>query len=186
MTRRRPARPRGGYTLLEMVAVVTIVAIAAAITIPGIQAMLADGRREAAGDQIRARLADARALAMAHGKPFRVGFVANAGHFQVAPDDDPAWDAVDPTPIDEDELIRGELPENVVFCLTESDLVGQAGPPTAGGGWETAAVFLPDGSAEEDVTFFYGKAGYQPTGVRVRGLTGAVTVFDPAAEERRP
>ena len=37
----------------------------------------------------------------------------------------------------------------------------------------------PDGSTIDDVTFYFGKAGLSPLAVQLRGLTGAVRVYDP-------
>ena len=68
-----------------------------------------------------------------------------------------------------------------------------SGGPSAGSGWQMGGVFMPDGTAHagfnpdgttiDDVTFFYGMAGRAPQGVRVRGLTGTIRVFDPAEAE---
>ena len=41
----------------------------------------------------------------------------------------------------------------------------------------------PDGTAVDDVTFFFGMPGRAPRGVRVRGLTGTIRTFDPADDE---
>jgi prepilin-type N-terminal cleavage/methylation domain-containing protein len=187
-TRRAIAR-RAGYTLLEVCVVVALLAVIAALTIPSVASMFRDARVTAAGDMILARIADARSMAMEQSKPYRFGFIPGTGKWQVAPDNDPAWNvASDTGETETDELMRGELPQDVVFS---TDMNGGTGgsSATAGGAWQTGGVFLPqgmaraainpDGTTVDDVTFYFGISGYSPMGVRVRGFIGSVRVFDP-------
>ena len=184
---------RAGYTLLEVSVVVAMLVMVAAIAIPSIVGRLSDARIDASGDLIRARLADARSMAVELGRPVRFGYVAGTGKFQIAPDDDPAWDIVQSSdPIETGSLIRGELLADVLFASEMSSL-SNGGTPSAGTSWQTGGVFLPeggargainpsDGSYSDDVVFYFGKAGLIPNAVEVRGLTGASRLFDPSAE----
>lgn len=176
------ARARAaGYTLLELVAVMTLLVVLAAMTFPLTRTLLADSRLTAGGDQMRARLADARALALEQGRPFRVAVVFGTGKFQVGPDDDATcWNTVSEDPLEDGEILRGTLPKDVVFCHSEDDLIGKGTKgPEGSGGWETAAVYLPDGSAREDADIYFGKMGQRPLRIQLRGLTGTVHVTDP-------
>lgn len=177
-----PYSRSAGYTLLEMVAVMTLLVVLAAIAFPLTRTLLADSRLTAGGDQMRARLADARALALEQGRPFRVAVVYGTGKFQVGPDDDAScWNSViDDDPLEDGEILRGTLPHDVVFCHSEDEMIGKgAKGPEGGGGWETAAVYLPDGSAREDADIYFGKVGLRPLRIQLRGLTGTVHVTDP-------
>jgi type II secretion system protein H len=182
---------RAGYTLLEVSVVVAIMAVIAAIAIPSMLALMGDADVASSGDQIRARLADARSMAMETGKPVRFGFVPGTGKFQFAPDDSDAWNTVPNVKrAEQDDLRIGELADEVLFSMEMNSFNGSG--PSSSGSWTSVFVFLPegggrtpfnpDGTSNDDVTFYYGRAGYSPMAVEIRGLTGAVRVFDPAPE----
>ncbi len=183
---------RAGYTLLEIVIVVTLISGVAAMTLPSVDGLFLNARTDAAGDMIRARMADARSMAMEHGTAYRFGFVPGTGKFQIAADDSPMWDSVQSSGhVEADDLIRGELPEDVVFG-TKPGSVSAGG----GGSWQLGGVFLPtgeahgpmnpDGTTADDVTFYFGTPGYAPQGVILHGLTGTVRVFDPTTDGDQP
>jgi Tfp pilus assembly protein FimT len=164
-----------------------LIVILASIGIPAIRSMMADSRQTAANDMVRARMADARSMAMEQGKAFRFAFVAGTGKFQVAADGDDSWNTVQDTgPIETDDMVRGELPEEIVFGSDKTPFGSGGSGPAQGATWETGVIFQPDGSARDDVTFYFGKADASPMGIRVRGLTGAVRLFDPSTEDVRP
>jgi len=187
-----PGARRAGYTLLEIVMVVALLVVLTGLTLPSIDALFADGRLEAAGDMIRARMADARSMAMEQGKPFRFGYVPGSGKFQIAADDSSLWNSVsDVGTVDSDDQVAGELPQGILFGTDSGSISG--GHPSSSGSWQVGGVFLPDGTARgdnnadgtsnDDATFYYGNAGFSPMAVRLRGLTGIVRVFDPTAPE---
>jgi type II secretory pathway pseudopilin PulG len=187
MTRPRPNRAGAGrpaHTLLEMILVLAVLVVVAAITIPLARTMMADTRLTAASDMVRARLADTRSMAMEQGRPFKMGYLANTGRFQIAPEDAPEWDAVTDEDFDSDDVIRGSLPQDILFGASEDAFTGKGATASPGSSWETIAVFLPIGSARGDACICFGKTGLPPLRVRLRGLTGAVTAEDPFAEDR--
>src|SRR5947209_20230643 len=113
---RRAVRRRAGYTLLELSIVAALILVIAGLTLPSITSMFASARLDAAGDMIRARMNDARSMAMEQGKPFRFAYVPGSGKFQIAADDSDLWNSVsDSGPIDADDQVRGELPDEIVF-----------------------------------------------------------------------
>ena len=95
----RAAQARRAYTLLEIILVMALIVIMSAIAIPVMQSMLSDARVTAAGDQVRGKLADTRANAMAEGRPWRLAFLPNTGVFQMAPEESTEWDSVVQDPI---------------------------------------------------------------------------------------
>ncbi len=132
-------------------------------------------------------MADARSMAMEQGKPFRFAYIPGTGQFQVAADDSTVWQSGSTQgaiPIDALDHVTGTLPKGVTFSSN-----GGFGAS----GWTAGGIFMPDGSAHggnnadgttiDDVTFEYTMAGRQPRGVRLRGLTGSVRLFDPMENE---
>jgi Tfp pilus assembly protein FimT len=167
---------RAAFTLLETMLVVVILVIVGAIAIPVTQTLLVDMHMTAAGDMVRARLADARAKALEQGRPWRLACISGSGAFQLAPEDAAAWDSADQEPEQKMELLRDHLPPDIIFGLHEADISGAREGSSSSGKWETLAVYLPEGSAREDTTIYFGKAGLIPMRARVRALTGVVTI----------
>jgi hypothetical protein len=145
---------------------------------------------------IRARMADARSMAMVQGHAVRFGFAPGTGEFQIAADDSPLWGAVQTSaPIEDDEHVRGELLKDVIFG-TDVGSISNATSATPGGNWQLGGIFLPDGTGRasvnpdgttvDDVTFYFGRVGFSPMAVQFRGLTGSVRIFDPTADGEQP
>ncbi len=167
---------RAGFTLMELLMVMALIIIAAAVGIPVWQTMLADARQTSAGDMIRARMAETRARAMESGRPWRVACIPNTPVFQIAPDDSTVWEQMERTPKHEAELKRDELPKDIVFAINPGDIAGSPQPGTPGTEWHTLAVYQFDGSAREDSITYFGKMSLMPMGAELRGLTGSVTM----------
>lgn len=179
---------RQAYTLMEIVCVVAIIAAAAAMSVPVWQTMLTDARMTAAGDQVRARLADARSKAMEQGVPWKFAYIPGTGVYQLAPEDSQDWSSTDTTPTRTDVLIRDELPKDVVFGMNQSDIqnASEGGSSAGGAGWQTIGVYLYAGDARDDVTTYFGKPGLMPMRVRLRGMTGVVTIEVPREVKDQP
>ena len=77
---------RQGYTLFEIIVVMAIIPVAAAVAIPTIRSMFADALVKAAADQVKSQ-GRARAKAMEEGKPYRFSVTDN-NKFRVGLDDD--------------------------------------------------------------------------------------------------
>src|SRR5205085_282934 len=79
-------------------------------------------------------------------------------------------------------VVEATLPIGVRFRLDESGQASVPGlsPATSGGGdsgqWHPVALFLPDGTAQEDREIVFASTGSRPVSVKLRALTGAVTV----------
>ena len=114
--------------------------------------------------------------------PYRFAVTENTGKFRVAPDDDVYWGGSGAKPDgDRPLIIEGELPEGVLFTTSEAAYAGTEQAPAPGPEWGlTIAVYLADGCGRDDSEVFFGKAGQRAMGLRLRGLTGAVTTVDPS------
>jgi prepilin-type N-terminal cleavage/methylation domain-containing protein len=159
---RRPA-----FTLFEIVLVVAIIGIFAAISAPSIQGMYGYYKLTAATDQLRAAWATGRARAIEEARPYR--FIAHMGQstYQLVPES-PNGSTGSPTPagpMGPGSMLSGSLPGGVTFGVAPG---GSGGLPNV--------IFMPDGTASEDVAITLRVPGAMPAVVRLRALTGAVTV----------
>ena len=180
---------RRAFTLVEMVVVVAIVIVVLSLAVPFTNRMLSDTRQTAAGDLVRARLADARALAMEEGRAYKVGVQPGSGKVLIAPEDANCWDSVDNGVAQQQQqqiqpgaggaMLLDQLPDEILFGTAIDDFLGRTSAVEKQGAWRDAGVFLPDGSARADVDIYFGKVGVLPTRFRLRGLTGVVTSVDP-------
>ena len=168
--------PRRGFTLLEVTLVLAVIVLLGAMLWPSIEAMYGDVRLSAAADQIRARWADARTQAIEEGRPYRFATQPD-GHFRIAPDTQEFWNDGTATstegPADPDAQpldITEELPKGVRFAD------GTTGSESGEGEWQTLVRFQPDGTADRDVEIAFETSGSRPLHLKLRGLTGSVSV----------
>ncbi len=153
-----------------------IILIAAAITVPAIDSMMTDSNAKAASDLVRARWAEIRGRAMREGRPYKFSVIYQSGKWRIEPEN-----SSDPTDTGEDQNFwkEGDLPKDVLFAKDQ----GTVGAASKGGGdYETLAVYLPDGTARDDVQVLFGRTGSQAIGLKLRALTGAVAMFDPSKD----
>jgi prepilin-type N-terminal cleavage/methylation domain-containing protein len=171
------SRWRAGFTLLELLLVMAIILVAAALSIPAIDAIMADGRVKAARDVVRGRWADIRGRAMQEGRPYKFSVIYQTGKFRIEPEDQSVTSSTDDAAL----IVEDELPGNVLFAK-DAGTVGAAGG--GAGGYEPVAVYLPNGTARDDVQMLFGREGNQPLGLQLRALTGAVTMLDKLQDVR--
>jgi hypothetical protein len=166
--------------------VLALLVILAAIAYPSLDTLLGTFRMNAAADMIRAQWADSRAYAMNEGQAYRFAVVSGKGNFRVAPDNPDYWSGNDPAAPDptnpplvvDDALPRGvrfATPDNYQTTMDSGDSampVGTVDPNS----WTTIVTFLPDGTTKEDVEIVFTGNGARPLDIKLRALTGAVTV----------
>jgi prepilin-type N-terminal cleavage/methylation domain-containing protein len=181
-------KPRGAYTLFELLLVLVLLVLLAAIAYPTLDGLLATFRMTEAADMVRANWADARAYAMNEGRPYRFAIVPGKGNFRVAPDSPEFWGGGDPPVADPNNpplVVENSLPRGVRFSTLDayqSATADQSGdsslPPDSvdSSSWSTLVTFLPDGTTKEDVEIVFTGAGARPLDVKLRALTGAVSV----------
>jgi type II secretion system protein H len=166
----RDSRP--GFTILELLLVLAVIVMLAAIAVPSIEAMYSQVRVQAAADQLRGRLAQARSQAINDGRPYRIGVKPDTGDYRIAPDSAEFWgDGTAPTASSDDifppPLIdQATLPSQIVFRIS--------GNPPSSGGWTTLVTYLPTGSAVDDCTIRLEREDSQPIEIEVRAITGGV------------
>ena len=188
---------RAAFTLLEMILVLALLVIVAALATPSLVSMQPYYRNQGGADALKSAFANARAAAMDTGQPYRVAIVPGKSNFRVAPDDPTYWTGSS-QPFNSEEsttitIIESAAPKGVVLSLDDStgvvmseddeDTVLSAesiGPDQ----WRTLAVLLPDGSAREDARVILRTRGTYPLLVYLRSLTGIATAHPLAQEDR--
>jgi type II secretion system protein H len=170
---------RRGFTLFELIVVMALLVLLAAIVLPSIGAFRGDTRQRAAADAIRGELATARAHAMEKGQPFRVAISEDGARVRRAPD------APDFASVAAFDRADGSSPavEYTFQSATVRVVASQDAPaPPAENGWVTIATVQPDGTCREDtVLLAIGDDDRAPLYLRVRGLTGASRVVPAGA-----
>jgi len=171
---------RAGFTLIEMMAVVAVLALLAVILIPSLDAMYGDTRQKGAADQIRGELAAARAWAMEDGVPYRVAVSEDGTKIRRAPEEGFA----DAAPTTEFSA-SARCVEYTFDKVTASVQPGTDGTPVPSeNGWVTVAVALADGTCRADrgsnpnFTVVLKDAGQEKPGLQVsiRALTGQTRI----------
>ncbi len=188
---------RAGFTLFEMMLVLGILVVLAAMIYPSLDAMYGGYRLTASADQVRAAWASARAHAMDDGRAYRFAVVPGKGNFRVAPDSPEYWAGNGGSPSDADlatqPLILEEALKGIGF--TTLDAVPSGGLDQGADSvlplgsvdpnqWTTVATFLPDGTARDDVTIVLEARGARPVVLTLRGLTGFVKMTSFRVEAR--
>jgi hypothetical protein len=181
---------RQAYTLFELVLVLALIIVLTGIVYPSLDAMYGDYRVTQAADMIRAAWANARAQALDQGRAYRFAILPGMGNFRIAPDSAEFWggqgEAFDPLEAtDLPYLVEETLPRGVRFATVATV---QSGELATGGesfmppgtldpsAWTTTATFLPDGTARDDVEIVFQARRALPVVLRLRALTGVVTV----------
>jgi prepilin-type N-terminal cleavage/methylation domain-containing protein len=195
------ARTRRGYTLMELILVLGVIALLAGILVPSLKGMYGYYKLQAAVDTVRSAWAEARARAIAESRPYRFAVVADANAFRVAPDQSDYWgggQGPGNDPHGKGLVLEETLPRGVHFAIGEAggspganraapggsddiDVAAdlnrkQTGAPPAPDAYTTAAVFLPDGTARDDVKIIFQVKGARPTAIHLRAMTGFVSV----------
>jgi prepilin-type N-terminal cleavage/methylation domain-containing protein len=175
---------RRGYTLFELVLVLAVLVLLSAIAYPSLKAMYGHYKMTGAVDTVRAAWAQARAHAIEEGRPYRFAVVPGTGQYRVAPDSPDYWSGSGPgsDPNGQGLVLEKALPGGVCFAtggVPDTGGAPQPEAPSAGASpdsYTNPVVFLPDGSAREDAEVIFQVRGARPTAIRLRGLTGIVTV----------
>jgi hypothetical protein len=172
---------RGGFTLFELVVTITVMIIVGALAAPVMfDSLYGSTKIKAGADMVRARWADCRAQALEESRPYRFAVVLNSGKYKIEPyqgtleNANSAFLNQDPNINTNPGLvIEDKLPEGVRFGT--KDAPADSDGPEASGDYVTIAIFLPDGSAQEDVEIVFGGKGSSGITLRLRAYTGSVT-----------
>jgi hypothetical protein len=180
---------RQAFTLFELVLVLALMIILAAIAFPSLDSMYGGFKVMSAEDMVRSAWARARSKAIDDGVAYRFCVVAGKGNFRIAPDLDDFWTGKEGGTSHLDTgtpplVVQDVLPKGVRFITGKPDQGGGVDPggdtivpagavdPST---WTNPIVFLPDGTARDDAELTLSVRGAIPRVLRLRGLTGVVT-----------
>ena len=182
----RTPRRRPAYTLLEVVLVLAVLVMITALAYPSIDGMWGHHRLTAALDEVRGTWASGRAHAIEEGQPYRFSVVLGKGNFRLAPDSPEYWDGGNPAPSGNGQqalVLTGALPRGVTFANGNGGNAAPGGanpdtilPSVSPSQYQTLAVFLPDGTARDDVEIRFNVRGAAPAVIKLRSMTGVVSV----------
>ena len=179
---------RRGFTLLEVLLATAVLLMLTAICYPSLRSSYGYYKLTGGIDSVRAAWAMARARAVEEGRPYRFSVEPNGSRFRVAPDQSSYWSGSAPSDDKQGKglILEQALPGGVRFSVNgqpTKDIPEDKSPPGSeakakfsGVEWSTAVVFLPDGTAKDDLDILFQVQGARATRVRLRGLTASVTV----------
>ena len=162
---------RSGFTLLELILVLALMAMLAAMLYPSFESMFIGVRVNAAADHLRSKFAEARAHAIDEVRPYRFAVKAGQSGYRLAPDTSDNW-SDSTTPPDSSNpgtVLEDQLPGGIQFNLGTG-----AGTPDSNG-WTTILTFQFDGSCDADKTIRLDLDGARPVEISVRSMTGSVS-----------
>jgi len=182
----RQPHPRSGMTLVEVLLVMALLVILAAVLVPSFAGLKGNTDQKAAADTVRAVLADGHGLAAQSCVPYRLAIHQDGSRLRLAPDgpDFATHGAADRA---------GHSVTVLELKIEKATLaLAQARPdtpaPTAdSAGWITAATFLPDGTCLEDrVLIEVHEKDFPPMRISLRGITGSTRVLPPSHTGGQP
>ena len=212
MTKSTPkkSRQRNGFSLMEMIIVVSVLAGMAAMTYPMLSSPLSKLRLQAAAQEVSSELAKARLKAMQSGVPQVFRIQMNTGKFQVsaASDDDANDGESKPTaaermaietasvsneehsPLSEAsdmEVDSKELPDGICFeCPVTEETPDQDRTEVAQeqDGWTDLAIFYPNGDTTNAIVSLRGDTNLH-LDVKLSGFTGTAKIGEAHRQEFR-
>ncbi len=186
----RRAPPLRGFTLVEMLIVLALLAALASLAWPAVRGMAAKSELRSAAGNVRSALARARLRAIESGVPQRFRYQPGAGRYEAlncgTPDDasgEPAQPSRVPTDILPPEPIGGVLPSGVHFAgpdeIALPDEIRPSAPgrdaPIGSAGWSRPIVFQTNGKTCDLRLRLLGQDRHY-VDVKLRGLTGSVKI----------
>lgn len=151
----------------------------AAVALPSLGGLKGNADQKVAADQLRARIADARGLAMQEGLPYRLAVHKDGNKIRVAPDT-PEFARVPVSDVAGGSVKAIETKiEKATINVVESDTEAEQLDD-----WITLGTFLANGTCREDSTLIEViESSFPAIRIHLRGVTGTARVLpmDPGA-----
>jgi len=199
---------RRGYTLLEILLVLTVLVLLSSLTLPALGRLYQSHRLEEAGSNIQVLLSSARVHAAEAGVAYQIRFETSGRRYLLVPANEAALlaaaDSMTASIADEVNSAwrqSGELHESLIFGQVDNSTGNNAVEPgpvainllqgldnadelqrTA---WGPEILIYPDGTAS-DATFTISNEDEEDSlTITLRGLTGAARSMTTSAEDNR-
>jgi Tfp pilus assembly protein FimT len=175
-----PRTSRAGYTILELMVVLTVLIILGAVIIPTLSSYYGNTRQKAAADLIRSRVVEARAKAMEQGAWYRLAINQDKTRIRLAPDGGVGGtDFASLTPTDSSGP-DSKVVEDKLDNATAEVILDPSDTRTPDGEWLTVMTVGPEGVCKENnTTISVKEADYQPLLIQIRGIVGSAAIVLP-------
>ena len=191
----RSAAPRPGFTLIELMLVVAIMVVIAAVAAPSIQRSFTRTALQKGADRVRVAMGQARVKAIRSGEEYAVFYMQTGSWFNVAPyskfSEQADLASRRQRMADEGKNSNFEedlLPKGIKFTSSETDVNSRAASILASSEANGSALgmilFYPDGTAQ-DARLVLENEKQDFIQLDLRGLTGmarTVRVEDPSRQ----
>ncbi|TWT96950.1 hypothetical protein Pla108_27270 [Botrimarina colliarenosi] len=180
----RELEPRGpaGFTLVELMLVLSLVVVLAALAAPSLSGTLARVRLEAAAEAVRTAWADARLEAMRTGQPVVFQCRLGTGEYTLSKLTDATAALAGATDTADQEQLANDEHEDLGAITFTQLSVGDPLDPLLDPSVAACVVFRPDGAAD-DAWAIVEAANGQRRQITLRGLTGAARIEEVAVSE---
>ena len=164
---------RMGFTLIELICVITIFLIIGIAVLPTLNGMFRDTRTQAAADLTRSRASLARAYAIEQGRNYVLEVSPDNRQIRVAPD---AFDLAGQSAVEDGNPPHTQtdtLPDTVTVTVEAN------GSPQVSSedGWTRIVTFQPDGTFREPLVYVQvQEPDSLATYIEFRGLTGTTNI----------
>lgn len=178
---------RGAFTVLEIMIVVAIISMIAAMATPQLMSLMRESSVFREAEKVREGMSDARRYAIETGIDYEFRYELNSSSFVVLPSEQElnVDDAGDSTTTEQYFRVHGELAEGIQLkaeegveetseSLDPEVFTGLDATELSQKSWSQAVVFSFDGTAQ-DFTIRVADPSGLTAKVTVRGLTGAVS-----------
>lgn len=172
------ANCRSGFTMLEMILVLTIAIVVAALAVPAVQGTIGNQAIASGADRVRVAMGQARVQAIRTGDVYAFFYRRNGQWYDVAPLADhrrlTGQLSSGQSPSNhERELSDNWLPRQVFFVAAETlnDARSESTREASDGAPIDAILFYPDGTAQ-DARILLQDERSRTMAVELRGLTG--------------
>jgi type II secretory pathway pseudopilin PulG len=164
-------RTRPGFTVLELLVVLILLIILAAVTLPNFVGLKGNAAQRAAADLVTARIADARARAIETGVPYRLAVYQDGTRIRLARDVMEFGELPVANPPSGASLASEDTLQEATVAVEPDPVFG--GPPADPTGWVTIGTFTPDGVCrEENVVIQVLEGNFPPIRIHLRGIVG--------------
>ena len=196
---------RRGFTLLEMMLVVGLLALFAGMTIPSVLRILGEQKLGNSAEKVRAAVASTRVQAIESGIIYQFCCESNGSRYAVVPFEPDHANSGQASPTGATNLqgrLSGRLPKGITFSNVVVKVSGTAAMATgsqkiasgafdglpgsgelAGLSWSVPILFHPEGTANADAEITVSDSRRQHILLRVRAFTGAVSMDRMVAEK---